>query len=190
MLIEARRSLLILVDLQTRLYAAMTPCSSRFLARILLLARAADALDIPVLVTRQYPRGLGPLLPELAEALPDSVPTFDKMTFSCCADRAISEALEGDRDQVLLAGIETHVCVLQTALDLAARGRHAYVITDACASRAPVDHRQALARLSREGVRLASVESTVFEWLRDARHPQFRELARAIRDLPKTDSDS
>ena len=190
MVIEARRILLILVDLQTRLYAAMRPCAPNFLARILLLARAAAALDVPILVTRQYPRGLGPLLPGLAEALPDSVPIFDKMTFSCCADRAIGEVLQGDRDQVLLAGIETHVCVLQTALDLAARGRHAYVLADACASRAPDDHRQALWRVSREGVRLASVESTVFEWLRDARHPRFRELARAIRDLPKTRPDS
>ena len=190
MLIEARRSLLVLVDLQTRLYAAMTPCAPNFLARILLLARAAVALDIPMVVTRQYPQGLGPLLPDLAAALPDSVATFDKTTFSCCADRAINDVLEGDRDQILLAGIETHVCVLQTALDLKARGRHVYILPDACASRAPDDHRQALERVSREGVRLASVESTVFEWLRDAAHPGFRDLTRAIRDLPKTASDA
>ncbi|WP_297389118.1 isochorismatase family protein [Acidiferrobacter sp.] len=190
MLIEARRSRLVLVDLQTRLYAAMTPSSPNFLARILLLARAAAALNVPALATRQYPRGLGPLLPGLAQVLADSVPIFDKMTFSCCADSVLSEALGGDRDQVLLAGIETHVCVLQTALDLKASGREVYVIADACASRAPEDHRQALERMGREGVRLASVESTVFEWLRDARHPHFRELACAIRDLPKMGPDS
>ena len=69
-------------------------------------------------------------------------------------------------------------------------GREVYVIADACASRAPEDHRQALERMGREGVRLASVESTVFEWLRDARHPHFRELACAIRDLPKMGPDS
>ncbi len=168
----------------------MTPPSPHFLARILLLARAAAALDVLMVVTRQYPQGLGPLLPALAEGLPDSVPIFDKMTFSCCADSAIGKVLEGDREQVLLAGIETHVCVLQTALDLKARGREVYVIADACASRAPEDYRQALERMSREGVRLVSAESTIFEWLRDARHPRFRELARAIRDLPKTEPGS
>ncbi len=186
MLIDARRSILVLVDLQTRLYAAMTPCSPNFLARILLLARAAHTLDIPMVATRQYPRGLGPLLPELAAVLPGSTPTFDKMTFSCGADPAIGKALEGDRDQIVLAGIETHVCVLQTALDLKERGRPVYVVPDACASRLPDDHHQALARMGQEGVRQASVESTIFEWLRDATHPCFRDLAREIRDLPKS----
>ncbi len=188
MLIEARRSLLLLVDLQTRLHAAMTPSSANFLARIALLARAAVALDIPVVVTRQYPRGLGPLVPELAAALPEGLRPLDKMTFSCCADQAIANALDGDRDQIVVAGIETHVCVLQTALDLHARGRHVYVLSDACASRSREDRDQALARMSREGVRLASIESTIFEWLRGATHPRFRDLARDIRDLPRAGS--
>ncbi len=185
MLIEARRSLLLLVDLQTKLYAAMAPSSAHFLARIALLARAAIQLDIPVVVTRQYPQGLGPLVPELAAVLPDSLRPLDKMTFSCCADPAIASALDTERDQVLVVGIETHVCVLQTALDLHARDRQVYVLADACASRSRADHDEALARMGREGVRQASVESTVFEWLRGATHPRFRDLVREIRDLPR-----
>ena len=189
-MLASRRSLLVLIDLQTRLYPAMTPSPPNLLARIQILVRAARALDIPMRVTRQYPQGLGPVLPEIAAILPEPVPTFDKTTFSCCADRALDESLKGDRDQLVLAGIETHVCVLQTALDLKARGDDVSVITDACASRSPDDHGQALTRMSREGVRLVSTESAVFEWLRDAAHPRFRELAREIRGLQKTEPGS
>ncbi len=190
MLIGARRSLLLLVDLQTRLYAAMAPSSANFLARIALLARAAALLDIPIVVTRQYPQGLGPLVPELAAALPDTLCPLDKMTFSCCADEAIASALDAGCDQIVVAGIETHVCVLQTAFDLHARDRHVFVLADACASRSRDDHDQALARMSHEGVRVASVESAIFEWLRAATHPRFRDLAREIRNLPRAGSSS
>jgi len=185
MLIEARRSRLLLVDLQARLFPAMTPSPPGLLSRILLLVRAATLLDIPIVVTRQYPQGLGPLLPELAAVLPDSVRQADKMAFSCCADDDLSPFFEDARDQVLIAGVETHVCVLQTAFDLLARGKSPYVLADACASRSVAHHAQALERLGHDGVRLATVESVVFEWLRGAEHPRFRELARAIRDLPE-----
>ncbi|HUW98167.1 MAG TPA: isochorismatase family protein [Acidiferrobacter sp.] len=185
MLIEAHRSQLLLVDLQARLFPAMTPSPPGLLPRILLLVRAAVLLDIPIMVTRQYPQGLGPLLPEIAMALPDDARQGDKMAFSCCADDDLSPLFEGARDQVLIAGVETHVCVLQTAFDLVARGKSPYVLADACASRSVAHHAQALERLSRDGVRVASVESTVFEWLRGAEHPRFRELARTIRDLPE-----
>ncbi len=183
MLIEAPRSRLVVIDLQTRLYAAMTPPQPNFLARIQLLTRAALTLNVPVLVTRQYPRGLGPLVPEFADELPESCAVHDKMSFSCCADDDLAKVFTDGRDQVLLAGIETHVCVLQTAFDLLARGQTPYVIADACASRAPADRMQALERMRAEGVRVVSTESVVFEWLRDANHPAFRDLARAIRDL-------
>ena len=188
MLIEARRSLLLLVDLQTKLYAAMAPSSAHFPARVALLARSAVALDIPVVVTRQYPQGLGPLVPELAAALPEALCPLDKMTFSCWADEAVAGALDAGRDQIVIAGIETHVCVLQTAFDLRARDRHVFVLADACASRSRDDHDQALARMSREGVSVASVESAIFEWLRAATHPRFRDLACEIRNLPRAGS--
>ncbi len=189
MLIEAKRSRLLLVDFQARLFPAMTPTPPGLLPRILLLTRAARLIGIPIVVTRQYPQGLGPLLPELAAVLSDDVYQADKMTFSCCADADIAPVFEDDRDQVLIAGIETHVCVLQTALELASRGKSPYVLADGCASRSIGDHTQALERLGREGVRIASIESVVFEWLRGADHLRFRELVREIRDLPKTVAD-
>lgn len=185
MLIEAKRSRLLLVDFQARLFPAVTQTPPGLLPRLLLLTRAAQLMGVPVVVTRQYPQGLGPLLPELAAVLPDEVYQADKMTFSCCADADIAPQFEDDRDQILIAGIETHVCVLQTALDLVSGGKSPYVLADGCASRSPAHHVQALERLSREGVRIASVESAVFEWLRGADHLRFRELAREIRDLPK-----
>lgn len=185
MLIEAERSRLVLVDLQARLFPAMTESPPGLLLRLKLLVRAARLLAIPVVATRQYPQGLGPLLPELAEVLPDDVYRADKMSFSCCADADIAPVFEDHRDQILIAGIETHVCVLQTAFDLVSCGKTPYVLADGCASRDPTHHAQALERLGREGVRIASIESTVFEWLRGADHVRFRELAREIRDLPK-----
>lgn len=189
MLIEAKRSRLLLVDFQARLFPAMTPTPPGLLPRILLLVRAAQVIGIPIVVTRQYPQGLGPLLPELAAVLSDDAHQADKMTFSCCADAGIAPVFEDGRDQILIAGIETHVCVLQTAFDLVSCGKTPYVLADGCASRSPAHHAQALARLSRDGVRIASIESTVFEWLRGADHLRFRELVREIRDLPKTVAD-
>lgn len=184
MLIEAQRSRLLLVDFQARLFPAMTPATPGLLARVLLLVRAATLLEIPIVVTRQYPQGLGPLLPELAAVLPEEAMSADKMSFSCCGDEDLAAIFEDERDQVIIAGVETHVCVLQTAFDLRARGRVPYVLADGCASRSVEHHNQALARLAQDGVRIATIESLLFEWLRGAEHRRFREVARAIRDLP------
>jgi nicotinamidase-related amidase len=183
-LIDAPRSVFLLIPPQVRLVNALPAATAEALRpRWSLLLRAAARLEIPVVVSRQYPQGLGPLLPELASLLPAGVEPHDKMSFSCCADGRLAEVLSGDRDQIVIAGLETHICVLQTAFDLAGNGRAPVVVTDACAARRTADHVQACTRLAAT-VGLAVTESVVFEWLRGAAHPRFREIARWVRDLP------
>jgi nicotinamidase-related amidase len=172
-LCNAATSRLVFVDIQARLAAAMAEGERR---RVLdhagALARAAAELEVPRLVTRQYPRGLGETEPELAELLPEA-PTVDKTGFSCCRADGFEAAL-GDSEQIILAGMETHVCITQTALELAATGRTVFVAADAVCSRDPANHERALARLAHAGVGVTVTESILFEWLRDAGHDRFK----------------
>jgi len=176
-------SVLLLVDIQERLAAAM-PSEER--ARVIrcagILAAAAERLAVPRLLTEQYPKGLGPTEPGILEKLDEKVPRFEKTSFSCCGTEGIDEAIrETGRAQVVLAGMESHVCVLQTALDLVAAGRQAVVAEDATCSRNPEHHRNAMERMRQAGVAVANTESIVFEWVRDARHEQFKAISALLR---------
>ena len=140
-----------------------------------LLLEAATRLSVPVMLTEQYPKGLGPTVPDLAAKLPPGATRIEKTAFSACG------ALPLSRPQVVLAGMEAHVCVLQTALELAAAGREVFVVGDAVCSRTPANYANALDRLRASGVVLTNTESVVFEWLRDAAHEHFRALSKLIR---------
>lgn len=176
-----------MIDWQARLLSAMPAgVSEALVARIRLLVRAATLLDIPIVVTCQYPSGLGPLSPEVMALLPDTTVQIEKVSFSCCAEPTWQTVLGDGRDHVVLAGVETHICVLQTACDLKTRGQMPFVVGDACMSRRVADHSEGLARLRAEGVQVAQTESVVFEWLRSADHRYFRELARLVKDIPLT----
>jgi nicotinamidase-related amidase len=145
------------------------------------LLLAANALGIPAIASEQYPRGLGRTVPELADLVPPAL-RYEKMEFSCYANAAIRQALTRvNRPQVVLAGIEAHVCVLQTALDLAAAGSAVFVVTDGTASRRPESREMAFRRLAGAGVTLVTLEMVLFEWLRSAADPEFRAISRLIR---------
>jgi nicotinamidase-related amidase len=175
-------SQLILIDIQARLAEAMHPeLRARAIANAAILAEAARELAIPLTVTRQYPKGLGELVPELSEALGEQQVSVDKTSFSCCGTDPFLAALDGGRKQAVIAGMETHVCVLQTAHDLLARGYRVFVVEDAVCSRRELNHHNALARLRQAGVIVTNTESVMFEWLRDARHEQFKSLSRLIK---------
>lgn len=175
MLIDAARSVLLLVDVQENLGPVMA--DPRLVYRnCALLLRAAARLGVPVIASEQYPKGLGPTLGELAALLPDGA-VMEKLHFSCAADPAIAERLRGlDRPQVVVAGIEAHVCVLQTALGLKAAGYEVFVAGDACSSRQAANHTAALARMAANGIDVVSTESAVFEWLHRAGTPEFKDL--------------
>ncbi len=147
-----------------------------------ILLQAAVLLHVPALVTEQYPKGLGRTEPGLAQYLPQSTPIFEKTCFSCSSAAGFMEAIQrSQRDQVILAGMETHVCVLQTALGLNAQGLQIFVVEDAVCSRRSENKTNALARLRQAGIIVTNTESVLFEWLRDASHEHFKTISAFIR---------
>jgi nicotinamidase-related amidase len=173
-LVRAADSALVIIDVQERL-AAVMPSREALLRGAGILLEAAARLAVPVIYTEQYPKGLGPTAPELLAKLPAGAVRVEKTAFSACG------ALPLERHQVVLAGMETHVCVLQTALELAAAGHEVFVAADAVTSRAEANHVGALARMHAAGVIVTNTESVLFEWMRESTHPQFREISKLIR---------
>jgi len=182
-LVRASDSVLVIVDIQDRLLAAI-PVEPReqMLRNARILAESAARLSIPILVTEQYPSGLGRTVATVAEALPAAALRIEKTRFSCAGCEAFTAALAAAaRSQIVLAGMEAHVCVLQSALELRAAGREVWVVEDACCSRKPENRRNAMERMRAAGVMATNTESVVFEWLRDARHEQFKAISSLLR---------
>jgi nicotinamidase-related amidase len=181
-LLDRGRSALVLIDFQERLFPHVYECQ-RVLARIDLLIFAANLLRIPMLLTEQYPKGLGRTIEAIRQALPETQP-LEKMDFSCVSAPGFCERLSAlHRDQIVLTGIETHICVAQTALDLSLQGSHVFVVADATASRRPLDAQTALQRLERNGLTIVTAESVVFEWLRRAGTEEFKALQPKLKAL-------
>ncbi len=173
---------LLVIDVQEKLMPKI-PGGNALVRNIAFLIDGAKLLGVPVQATEQYPKGLGPTLPELAKRLPDRP---EKLAFSCCAVPAVVDGFRrAARPKVLLAGIESHVCVQQTALDLLAQDFRVYIAADAVASRYPMDHELALRRLERAGAVLTTSETAVFEWTGGAHHPQFKEVSRLVQERMK-----
>lgn len=182
-MLECDDSVLLIVDMQTRLAASM-PADAWTAARdaAITLARAGAELDVPVVVTRQYPRGLGPTDGDIEAALPDSAVTIDKTCFSACGSQEVNETLRATgRDHVVVCGMETHVCVLQTVAELVDRGSSPVVVGDAVCSRRHIHRDNALSRMVAAGIPVSNHESVLFEWLRDARHEQFKAISALLR---------
>lgn len=178
MLISRTDSLLLVVDVQAKLLPTIHEAEA-VKARVLWLARAAAMLGVPRLATEQYPQGLGPTDTEVVAALGE-VPVVGKVTFSCAAGQCFDEGAAPSQKQIVVCGIEAHVCVLQTALDLAARGREVFVVADAIGSRKAVDKALAIERLRGAGVQIVSSEMVGFEWLRAAGSEEFRAFSKAF----------
>lgn len=179
-LCDSKDSQLVVIDIQERLSGAMDEeVRTRVVRNAGILIEAATLLEVPVILTEQYPQGLGPTLAELAGKLPESSASVEKTCFSGCSADGFEASLSGR--QVVLAGMETHVCVMQTALELHALGRQVFVVEDAVCSRRKPNHKNALARLRQAGVVVTNTESVLFEWLRDARHEHFKALSRLIK---------
>jgi len=182
-LCDANHAQLVVVDIQTRLAAAMAEADrERVIRNAGILIQAAGMLGIPTIASEQYPKGLGPTEEAVAWHFPDSLTVFDKTSFSCYANEPFHQALTANgRQQVVLAGMETHVCVLQTAIELQADGYQVFVAADAVCSRDPQNHRNALDRLAQTGVVVTNTESVLFEWVRDARHPRFKDVSALVK---------
>ena len=173
-LMSAEDSALLVVDAQVRLLEVI-PQRARIVWNIRRLLDAAAALGVPVAATEQYPDKLSPTVPELLERI-GRAPS--KKSFSACVCAEIFDEWRADnRYRILLCGIETHVCIMQTALDLAAAGFETYVALDAVGARLDVDHETALKRMQFAGVILTTTEAAMFEWCRTAGHPSFKKIS-------------
>jgi nicotinamidase-related amidase len=173
---------LVIVDVQERLFAAMDADHREEVVRNLkVLAAAARRLGLPIVLTEQYPKGLGHTLPELKEAV-GPAEAIEKVAFSCCEAEGFTARLEGLRTrQVILAGIEAHVCVLVTALDLLGAGYAVHVAADAVTSRSQGNWRLGVEQLRQAGAFITTTESVLFQLLGKADTEEFRALARLLK---------
>lgn len=180
MLMRADAGVLVIVDIQSRLAAAVEDAAA-VIGRTRILLDAARELNVPVLVSEQYPQGLGGTDPRLG-ALPVTATVVPKLTFSCCRDAGFQGQLERlRRAQIVLCGMETHVCVLQTALDLRERGYDVFAVEDAVGSRRQSSKQLGLARMRDRGIDVVDSEMVVFEWAERAGTDQFRALSRLVK---------
>lgn len=190
MLLSADRSALVVIDIQERLAPAVH-AGERIVHNVTVLLRAARRLGVPVLATEQYPKGLGRTLPAVADHLPaEHLPAehlpgggvIEKMHFGCVGEAAFNERLAGlDRRQIVLTGMEAHVCVLQTALGLVEQGLDVFIVADATSSRTAANAELGIERMRANGVEVVTTEMVVFEWLHKAGTPAFKELSRLIK---------
>jgi isochorismate hydrolase len=176
--LRAELSVLVVIDVQDKLLVKI-PSAANLIRNAGFLLDVAALLSIPVRATEQYPKGLGPTTAELARRLPHS--PVAKTAFSCCGAGTFLEELEIlRRPNVVLVGMETHVCVAQTALDLLNAGLHVFLPVDALAARGAVDHETALRRLEQAGAVLTTSEAVAFEWVADANHSQFKAMSQLV----------
>lgn len=176
--LTAADSVLVVIDVQDKLLAKV-PTAPELVRNIGFLLDVAALLDVPAVGTEQYPKGLGPMNAELARRLPPELPA--KTAFSCCgAAGFLADLRSRNRPNVVLTGMEAHVCVLHTALDLLEAGFTVYLPVDALASRAAIDQATALRRLERAGAVPTTAETVAFEWIGDAAHPQFKAISKLV----------
>ena len=179
-MLDIEKCSLVVVDVQGKLAQLMYGREALF-ANIQILIKAAKILDIPIVWSQQCPDALGPTVSQIAELLAGIEP-IDKASFSCCGDEQFISKLKSlDRQQVLLCGIETHVCIYQTAVDLRDKGYDVSVVADAVSSRTLENKQIGLERLKAEGVGISSTEMALFELLKTAEHPQFRQIVKLIK---------
>jgi nicotinamidase-related amidase len=173
-------AVIVVVDVQERMAAAMNR-REQVVKGITALLKLAEVSSIPVIVTEQYPKGLGPTLPEIVALTPE-LPRLEKISFSCCgADGFLERLRELGRRQVVLTGMETHVCVLQTALDLIDQGFEVFLPWDALCSRSDENHRVGLEFVRQAGGMVTSVETAVFQVLGKAGTPEFKTVQAYIK---------
>jgi nicotinamidase-related amidase len=183
--LEPASSLLLVVDVQEKLAAAMPPDAlERLVRNACILLEAARLLGVRVVATEQYPKGLGPTVPRVAEKLAAlSVAPLDKLDFSALDDARVAHAVTSPvrPRSVVVVGMESHVCVFQSARDLAARGYATYVVDDAVASRREENRVAGLRLAERAGATRTVTETVVFDWVRRAEGAVFKQVSALVR---------
>jgi nicotinamidase-related amidase len=171
---------LVLIDFQEKLFSVMHD-KEKLLRNVVKLVQGVKVLEIPIILTEQYPKGLGPTIPEIKSLIPDIKPV-EKVCFNCCDEDLFCTAMDGlKRRQLLIAGIEAHICVYQTALALVQAGYEVQVVGDCVASREPENKVTALSRMVGEGVSLTTMEMALFELLKVAKGDKFKRISNIVK---------
>lgn len=179
--LDRNSAVLLVIDIQEKLCRAMDPeVLGQVSCNVTILLEAAKELGIPVLATEQYKRGLGETLPAVGEKL--SAPAMEKMSFSCCGEEAFAERFRNlQRKQVIVTGMEAHICVLQTVIDLLAQGCNVHVISDAVISRKKKNWKLGLNMAASAGAVVTSTETALFQLLKTAGTEEFKKLSKLVR---------
>ena len=180
-ILDKTKAVLIVIDFQEAFRKAV-PDFSLVASRISMALRGFQILDVPIIVTEQYSKGLGKTAEEILFTLPAEFEFIDKTAFSSCGAQSFLDNLQAvGASQIVICGLETHICVNQTAHDLLDRGFQVHLLTDAVASRFTADKQAGLAKMQMSGVIASSVEMALFELMRDSTHEQFKEIQNLIK---------
>ncbi|MBC7757011.1 MAG: isochorismatase family protein [Bdellovibrio sp.] len=181
LLLQAAQSQLVVIDMQVKLAPAMDLAAMQVVTKnCAILLQTANLLQVATHVTEQYPHGLGETLPALTQYL-SHAKIVAKTAFSACAEPLFKQYLQADKSQIVLTGMEAHICVLQTALDLLNMNKQVFVVQDAIISRNLSNKASAIARLQSAGCIITNTESVIFEWLGNANHEAFKIVSKLIK---------
>ena len=179
-LLTAENTVLLLIDFQEKLFPVMHD-KEKLLRNVVKLVKGIKILEIPIILTEQYPKGLGPTIPEIKELIPEIIP-IEKVCFSCCDEASFGEALGAlKRKQVLVAGIEAHICVYQTAMTLSREGYEVQVVGDGVSSRDPENKLVSLFKMGAAGVSPTTTEMPLFELLKVAQGDKFKQISNIVK---------
>ena len=173
-------SMLLVIDVQEKLVNALD--KNVIVKRVSNLVKSARLLSIPVVVTEQYPKGLGQTVTEVSSEFPENTPIFEKTSFNALEEEGVLDKIKSyNKKQIVICGIETHICVHQTAAALLREGFEVYVVKDACASRNKYEFKQGIELMQANGAKISCVEIVLFEWLKTAKNPCFKEIQALIK---------
>jgi len=176
---DPKQCTLIVIDIQERLIKAMD--QNRYQPKMVTAVKIANTLGIPTIATEQYPRGLGETISEIKEALPTDSQTFEKTSFPCWGAEGFKNAVDQIANKTLIIiGMESHVCVLQTVLEALKEGYKVLIPVDGVCSRNELDKKYALKEMQQAGATLTTIERLAFGWLKDAKHPDFKTISKLI----------
>lgn len=179
-MIECNKALILVIDLQEKLVPAMNR-SNDIIDNCIRFLSSAECLNVECVITEQYKKGLGATIKAISDILPEAK-IFDKMTFSAYSDNSVKEYIdESGKDSIVICGVESHICVLQTAMELKENGYNVYIVEDCVDSRHKSDKKNAINRARIEGIKITSYEAILFELLKTAENEKFKDISRIIK---------
>lgn len=179
LLLTDNNTCLLVVDIQEKLFPFIQN-KYKVLDKVKKLLMFAKIVELPVMVTEQNPRGLGKTIREIREVIPD-IAAIEKYAFNCCGEVNFIEFLNAkEMKNIITVGIETHICVTQTVLDLLSKGFHVHVIADAIGARGELDHNAGINRMQKAGAVISTAEMMMYEYLKSSKHPKFKDFLEKI----------